>query len=254
MPAYLTFIVMKKLVVSTLILLAFISLNAQTHLQLILTPQFTQPLSFQNNKNTIRIYPAFCGNIGLRKATETANARLHWLWSAAFGTSACNFRYLLTQQDYPLIAADQSNIPYRNHFIPYFQAGLGIGYLTGATNKMRINIQSGLRFYASSLFEYSSFANTTNPPNGQQFLVFDLSLETRTMPFLYLNIQAEKQFSPPESDWEISCGIELCLLQGAQLSGSYRALPGSGSGFSGSVIYNASSIGLFLGVGRKRRE
>ncbi|MCU0432635.1 MAG: hypothetical protein MUC87_04175 [Bacteroidia bacterium] len=244
---------MPKQIFCLLLIFCITRLSAQTSLQLILTPQFSQPLTFQNNKNTTRSLPAFCGTIGLRKATETSNERLQWIWSAVVGFSSYNFRYRLPQQDYPFLPYDIVNLPNRGGIIPYLQPGLGIGYLANnpKLKGVRINILTGLRFYGSFIAEQADYSNTTNPPNGQQILVFDMFLETRTLPFLFLNIQIEKQFSRPESAWVLSGGIDFCVLPGNQLTGEYRFLPGTGSGFSGSVFQNSSSLGLFFAVGRR---
>jgi hypothetical protein len=226
---------------------------AQTNLQIIVTPQFSQPLTFVNNKNTTRSYPAFCGAIGLSKATETAYERLQWIWSAAAGFSSYNFRYQLKQEDFPFLPTTINNLPDQGGIIPYLQPALGIGYLVNnpKIKGLRINVLAGLRFYGGFVAEQSDFSSTPNSPNGQQIVIFDLFLETRTFPFPFIHIQLEKQFSRPESVWDLSGGIDLCLLPNNQLTGEYRFLPGTGSGFSGSAFQNCSTLGIFFAIGKR---
>lgn len=243
-----------KLLLVLVFLTSIVQINAQQPLQFILAPHFVPPLNFQNDQNTIRSYPALCGYIGLQKTYGTRNAKLSWSWSVSLGTTANNFRYLVKKQDFGFLPEDKSNIPDRNFLIPYFQPGFGISYTRKPDiyKGLRFRLQVGFRFYSSYLSTYSDIVNATNPPNGLQFLLFEMEQQTRIGPLPWLNLQVERTLSAIESKWFISGGFELFVIPVDPLVGNFRFFPGSVNQFSGRVTQNASSLGIFIAFGRKK--
>ncbi|MFN8712957.1 MAG: hypothetical protein ACK5Z2_08895 [Bacteroidota bacterium] len=228
------------------------AVNSQIPVQILISPHFSTPLRFENDKNTLRAFPAFCGYIGIRKTFIRPSKNYGWQLAATLGTTAYNYRFLIKKNDFPFLPEDKFNFPTRIFLIPYFQLGAGITHLItfNAIRPIKLNAQVGLRFYASYIGESGYTYNVTNPPNGQQAQLFKMIQETRTSPRPYFMLQLEKKLTSTDSRWNIEAGIEICYLPFDMLYGQFTFFPGTVNSFSGSVSQTGSSFGIFFSLGK----
>ncbi|MGL5889669.1 MAG: hypothetical protein ACRC3B_07285 [Bacteroidia bacterium] len=228
------------------------AVNSQIPVQILISPHFSTPLKFENDKNTLQAFPAFCGYIGIRKTFIRPSQNYGLQLAAALGTTAHNYRFLTKKDDFPFLPEDKFNFPTRIFLIPYFQLGAGITHLItfDAIRPIKLNAQVGLRFYASYIGESGYTYNVTNPPNGQQAQLFKMIEETRTSPRPYFMLQLEKKLTRVDSRWNIEAGIELCYLPFEMLYGEFSFFPGTVNSFSGSVSQTGSSFGIFFSFGK----